>query len=58
MWNPRFAHAEPTPAGFPIYANIQKYDHTKKKSTPRAKMIEIRPRFRYQIDYLSIGNTF
>ena len=44
MWNPRFAHAEPTPAGFTIYANIQKYDRTKKRSTPRAKMIEIGPR--------------
>ena len=41
MWNPRFAHAEPTPAGFTIYANIQKYDRIKKKSTPRAKMVEM-----------------
>ena len=44
MWNPCFAHAEPTPDDFTIYANIQKYDRTKKRSTPRAKMIEIGPR--------------
>ena len=53
MWNPQFAHAEPTPADFTIYANILKYDHTKHKSTPRAEMIDIRPSFRYQVDYLS-----